>query len=107
MTNGGGKPKPVFFVVAGLVVLALVSLAVWRCQGKTAEGGAEVAGKSGKEKGPEIDINKVKQEAQGDLVVEKADNLTAKEFKELPAVRLPEVTGVSSYQDLGATRKVR
>jgi ABC-type nitrate/sulfonate/bicarbonate transport system substrate-binding protein/outer membrane protein OmpA-like peptidoglycan-associated protein len=105
MTNGGGKPKPMFFVVAGLVVLALVSLAVWRCQSKiepSADGPKATASKEG-----EIDINKVRQEAQGDLAVEKVDNLTAKEFKEIPAEPLPEVTGASSYKKLDAKRTVR
>lgn len=106
MTNGAGKPKPTFFVVVGVVIVALLGLAFWRCSVKTdpdtEDPKAKAAGK-----GDKIDIETIQREAMGDLAVEKVDDLTAKEFKEVPAVRLPEVTGASSYQALGAKRKVR
>src|SRR5688500_11666944 len=105
MTNGGGKPKPTFFVVVGVVIVALLGLAFWRCSVKTDPDKEDPKAKAAAK--DDIDITKIKQDAMGDLAVEKVDDLTAKEFKEVAAVPLPEVTGASSYQALGAKRKVR
>ena len=90
----------------GVVILGLIGLAAWRCSVKT-DVDTKVAGGKAPGKADEIDITKVRQEAMGDIVAEKVDDLTAKEFKEVAAVRLPEVTGASSYQALGPKRKVR
>ncbi len=107
MTNGGGGgPKPSFFIVAAVVIVGLLGLAFWRCSVKT-DPDSDKKTADAKAKADDIDINKVRQEAMGDFVAEKVDDLTAKEFKEVEARPLPPVTGASTYQALGPKRKVR
>jgi NitT/TauT family transport system substrate-binding protein len=83
-----GNPKPAFYLAVFAIVIGLVGLGLWRFG---ALGGSKGAS-SGKTGGAEMTS-----------VTEAADTggiTTAKEYKYVPAAKLPPVQGISSYKPL-------
>ena len=82
-----GQPKPAFYVVVGLVVVALIGFAIWRSD--------IFAPKATKQEGGPIDPKELEVKAEnpsGDAVT------TVKEYAFKPAERLPEVKGTAAYK---------
>src|SRR5262249_48427366 len=96
-----GKPTPAFYVVLGVVVVALVAFAIWRLSPRpstTGPGGPDIVmpyqkGQRKKELEPGD---------SGSLDPEKI-GLTEKKVEWKPAERLPPVPGVSAYTPLDKT----
>jgi NitT/TauT family transport system substrate-binding protein len=86
-----GKPKPAFYVVAFLLIAALVALSLWRLKGGSSEGTATNTATFSQQ---ELDALRKKQ-AEAD---DSAGITTVKEYNFVPAQRLPDVKGVSSYK---------
>jgi len=80
-----GNPKPAFYVAVLAVVLGLVGIALWRLG---ALPGTKVA-KVGKE-----------EMASATEAPDTSGITTAKEYKYVPAAKLPPVQGISSYKPL-------
>src|SRR5512145_2191564 len=88
-----GKPKPAFYLVAFMLIVALVGLAIWRFK-STASGGALSSATAFSQK--EMDaLGKKPAEADDSTGI-----TTAKEYNYVPEQRLPDVKGVSSYKAL-------
>lgn len=90
--GAGGRPKPLFTIVLGLVVLGLIALGVSRFMGKDGGGGDEPAAK-----GDEISKDSLT------MLAEAPDGqaaTTVKEYTYVPGQRLPEVRGTSAYKPL-------
>ncbi len=87
------KPKPGFYVAIALVIASLVGLAIWRF------GGAD------KKKADNIDLKDIKPKLSPEAASDQGPT-TVKEYEFVPAKRLPEVKGASSYKKLGKTRVV-
>lgn len=88
-----GKPKPAFYLVAFMLIVALVGLAVWRF-GSTSSGGAPSGATA---------FSQQEMDALGKKPAEADDSAgitTAKEYNYVPEQRLPDVKGVSSYKAL-------
>src|SRR5262245_33072657 len=84
-----GKPKPAFYVVVGLVVVALIGFAIWRSD--------IFAPRAKKTDDAPIDIKELQVKAEnpsGDAVT------TVKEYAFKPAERLPEVKGTAAYKPM-------
>jgi NitT/TauT family transport system substrate-binding protein len=103
MTNGGSKPKPAFFIAVAAVIIGLLGLAMWRCQGKKEE-----------KKDDSIDIGKVREQAggagggTGQAEAPNSDGVTTvKEYTFEPAKTLDPVPGSADYKALGKTRVVK
>jgi ABC-type nitrate/sulfonate/bicarbonate transport system substrate-binding protein len=82
------QPKPAFYAVVGLVVIALVGFAIYRSD--------LFAPKAPKNEGGPIDpgaLAKAEDPAGGSVT-------TTKEYNFKPAERLPEVKGISAYKPL-------
>jgi NitT/TauT family transport system substrate-binding protein len=98
---GAGQPKPAFYVVVGLVVVALIGFAVYRSSdilAPKAPGDAPRPINPGDlgAGGPGGDVPPVAAESN-----ENAANITTvKEYKFQPAATLPPVKGVSAYRPL-------
>src|SRR5262249_47625059 len=91
-----GQPRPAFYVAVLLVVLGLVGLALWRY-------GA--IGQLGPQSG-RISNDEIAQMKGGAEAPDTSSVTTVKEYKYVPATKLPEVKGVSGYKPL-ADRTVR
>jgi NitT/TauT family transport system substrate-binding protein len=91
-----GQPRPAFYVAVLLVVLGLVGLALWRY-------GA--IGPRGNQAGS-ISNDELAQMKGGAEAPDSSSVTTVKEYKYVPATKLPEVKGVSGYKPL-ADRTVR
>jgi ABC-type nitrate/sulfonate/bicarbonate transport system substrate-binding protein len=92
----GGQPKLAFWIVVGVVVLGLGGFALWR---------AGILAPEGKQdKTDEIDPNALKKIKDGDKGGAEAPDAnvptTVKEYKFVPAAKLPAVSGTSSYKPL-------
>jgi NitT/TauT family transport system substrate-binding protein len=89
------QPKPAFYVVLGVVVVALIAFAVYRLSPRPApqSSGPDIKPTlPGAAKGPELDPG-----------AGEAADLTAKEYKIVPEQRLPPVKGTSAYKKLDQT----
>jgi NitT/TauT family transport system substrate-binding protein len=91
-----GQPKPAFYVAVLLVILGLVGLALWR-YGAIGPGGGQTG---------QISSDELKQMKGGPEAPDSAGITTVKEYKFVPAQRLPAVKGISSYKPM-ADRTVR
>jgi NitT/TauT family transport system substrate-binding protein len=89
-----GNPKPAFYLAVFAVVIALVGLGLWRFGALPGSKGA----KAGKPGGAEMTSATEAPDTSGIT--------TAKEYKYVPAAKLPPVQGISSYKPL-ADRTVR
>jgi len=87
-----GNPKPAFFLAVLVVVLALVGFGLWRF------GALPGSSKSGSISKDELSRNAESPDSSGIT--------TAKEYKYVPAQKLPAVQGISSYKPM-ADRTVR
>ena len=90
-----GQPRPAFYVAILVVVVGLVGLALWRFgaigpQSQTGQFSAD-------------ELSKMKAGAEA---ADTAGITTVKEYNYVPASRLPEVKGISSYTPM-ADRTVR
>ncbi|MEO7730578.1 MAG: phosphate ABC transporter substrate-binding/OmpA family protein [Kofleriaceae bacterium] len=107
MANGAGKPKPAFFVVALVVVAALVGFAFYRWNAKKTD-----TPKGQTDGSDKIDMKSIKTQAggSGQPQAENPDPnsiTTVKEYAFEPATRLPEVPGTADYTALGKPRVVK
>lgn len=88
-----GKPKPAFYAVAFILILGLLGLALVRFRATTRSGTTSSASAFTQQ---ELDaLSKKKAEAD-----DSAGITTAKEYAYVPAQRLPDVKGVSTYKAL-------
>src|ERR1051326_8603102 len=87
-----GNPKPAFFLAVLVVVLGLVGFGLWRF------GALPGGGKSGSISKDELSRNAESPDSSGIT--------TAKEYKYVPAQKLPAVQGISNYKPM-ADRTVR
>ncbi len=91
------KPKPAFFIVVALVVVALVGVALWRTGILAPEGKKDKDnGKGGAISKEELDNIKGGGKGGAEAPDDQAPT-TVKEYKFLPAEKLPPVKGVSDY----------
>jgi NitT/TauT family transport system substrate-binding protein len=90
-----GQPKPAFYLAVLVVVAGLVGLALWR-YGALGSGGA----------GDAISSDELAELKGGVEAPDSAGITTVKEYNYVPAARLPEVKGISSYTPM-ANRTVR
>src|SRR5437868_1703435 len=91
-----GNPKPAFYVAVLLVIVGLVGLGLWR-YGAIGTGG----GQSGT-----ISTEELKQMKGGAEAPDSAGITTVKEYKYVPAAKLPAVKGISTYKPM-ADRTLR
>ena len=90
-----GQPRPVFYVAVLLVVIGLVGLALWRY------------GQIGPVRpGDQISTEELKQMKGGAEAPDSAGITTVKEYKYVPAAKLPAVKGISTYKPM-ADRTLR
>lgn len=85
-----GQPKPMFYIVLGLVILGLIGLAVSR----TGSGG------KAQPKGETISQEELAGAGLGAEADDTGGITTVKEYEFVPQQRLPEVKGVSNYKAL-------
>jgi NitT/TauT family transport system substrate-binding protein len=90
-----GQPRPAFYVAVFLVVAGLVGLALWRY-------GAIGPGRSA----GQISTEELKQMKGGAEAPDSTGITTVKEYKYVPASKLPAVKGISTYKPM-ADRTVR
>jgi NitT/TauT family transport system substrate-binding protein len=90
-----GQPRPAFYVAVFVVVIGLVGLALWR-YGAIGPGG----------RGGQISTEELKQMKGGAEAPDASGITTVKEYKYVPASKLPEVKGISTYKPM-ADRTVR
>jgi NitT/TauT family transport system substrate-binding protein len=91
-----GQPKPAFYVAVLLVVVGLLSLALWR-YGALGPGGGQ---------GGRISDEELKQAKGGAEAPDSTGITTVKEYKYVATSRLPDVKGISNYKPM-ADRTVR
>src|SRR2546429_8883551 len=97
MANGQpGQPRPAFYVAVLLVVVGLVGLALWQ-YGAIRPGGGQAGRFSAEE---------LKQMKGGAEAPDSAGITTVKEYKYVPAAKLPAVKGISTYKPM-ADRTMR
>jgi NitT/TauT family transport system substrate-binding protein len=89
-----GNPKPTFYVALLLVIAGLVGFAFWRFRAVTERGAVAVQG--GQQPTP---AKELPAGAKGEAP-DTASVTTKKEYDFVPAQRLPEVKGVSSYKPM-------
>jgi NitT/TauT family transport system substrate-binding protein len=94
MANGQ-QPKPAFYVAALLVIVGLISLAIWRYSA-TGPGG----------QGGLFSTEELKQLAGNAEQPDSSGITTVKEYTYVPTAKLPEVKGISNYAPM-ADRTVR
>lgn len=102
-----GQPKPAFYIVLGLVVLALLVFAVYRAD-IFAPKGEQPQGKTVGKVQPPVVPNGGPGEAKGEAgksagaaeVASTAGITTVEEYKYVPGERLPAVKGTSAYKPL-------
>jgi NitT/TauT family transport system substrate-binding protein len=85
-----GQPRPAFYVAVLLVVVGLVSLALWR-YGAIGTGPGE---------GGRISQDELAQLKGGAEAPDSSGITTVKEYNYVAASRLPEVKGISSYKPM-------
>jgi NitT/TauT family transport system substrate-binding protein len=94
-----GQPKPAFYVVAGVVVVALIAFAVWRLSPKPHTddkgGGPDIA------KGPAVTGPKVEVAPADDK--SPPIDLTEKAYEFVPQDKLMPVKGAAKYKSLKET----
>src|SRR3989440_930546 len=90
-----GQPRPVFYVAVLLVVIGLVGLALGR-YGQIGPG----------RQGDQISTEELKQMKGGAEAPDSAGITTVKEYKYVPAAKLPAVKGISTYKPM-ADRTMR
>src|SRR6185436_10857405 len=90
-----GQPRPAFYVAVFIVVLGLVGLAVWRYGSSAGGGGTD-----------RISNEELTELKGGPEALDSGGITTVKEYNFVPAARLPEVKGISSYKPM-ADRTVR
>jgi NitT/TauT family transport system substrate-binding protein len=90
-----GQPRPAFYLAVLVVVAGLVGLALWRFGAIGPDGG-----------GGQISSDELAQLKGGVEAPDSAGITTVKEYNYVPAARLPEVKGISSYTPM-ANRTVR
>src|SRR5262245_59476334 len=88
MSNG--NPKPAFYFAALVVVLGLVAMALWRFGALPGTG----------EKSGSISKDELKEMSGGPEAADGAGITTVKEYSYVPAAKLPEVKGISSYKPM-------
>ncbi|MCB1611205.1 MAG: hypothetical protein KDI60_05495, partial [Xanthomonadales bacterium] len=100
-----GQPKPGFYFVVLLVILALVGYGMYRLKTPGAEGGEPVTVNAGKDSSssqaptpPPTDGGAEAPDSEGIT--------TVKEYAYVPSQRLPDVKGVSNYKPM-SDRTVR
>jgi len=92
------KPKPLFYVVAALVVIGLLAYALSQFGG----------GGGGADQGGGQFTDKELQQLQGKAEAADSSGITTvKEYSFVPSQKLPEVKGVSNYAALDETRTLR
>ena len=91
----GQKPKPAFYVAVLLVVVGLVSLAIWRYSAIAPGGGGDL-----------FSTEELKQLGGNAEQPDSSGITTVKEYNYVPTAKLPEVKGISSYAPM-ADRTVR
>lgn len=79
-----GQPKPAFYVIVGVVVVALIGFAIWR---------SDIFVPKAKSKGKELDVHVEKTPPDA-----KPGDFKAPEY--VPAQRLPEVKEISKYKPM-------
>jgi len=84
-----GQPKPAFYVATLVVVLGLVGLALWRF------GAIGPGSQTG-----QISSDELKQMKGGAEAPDSGGITTVKEYKYVPAAKLPEVKGISNYKPM-------
>src|SRR5690242_4145219 len=98
-----GEPKPAFYVAVGLVVVALVGLAIYRSDilapKAPAPGGGQEPIKPG-ELGAGAGAGGAVPAPAAESTENAAGVTTVKEYKFQPASTLPPVKGVSAYRPL-------
>jgi NitT/TauT family transport system substrate-binding protein len=88
-----GQPKPAFYIVAGVVVVALVGFAIWKLSPKPSE-----------KNGPTPDIAKPAKNVEvGPAAGAPAIDLTEKTYEFVPEDKLVKVNGTSKYKALKDT----
>ncbi|HMO15744.1 MAG TPA: phosphate ABC transporter substrate-binding/OmpA family protein [Pirellulaceae bacterium] len=93
-----GKPTPAFYALVALVVIALLSFAVYRIAQRV---GGDNANNVVKKQGEDIDPGKLG--GVGSEGVESPDSAgitTVQEYEFIPSQKLPPVQGVAAYQPL-------
>jgi NitT/TauT family transport system substrate-binding protein len=91
-----GKPKPMFYVAAAVVILALVALALFRSdifapKGEDADGGKSTE---------KIDPSKLGIPTTAEDTANTEGVTTVKEYSFVPNQRLPEVKGTAAYKPM-------
>jgi NitT/TauT family transport system substrate-binding protein len=89
------QPKPAFYVAVLLVVVGLVSLAIWRFSGTGPRGAGDL-----------FSTEELKQLAGKAEQPDNSGITTVKEYNYVPTAKLPEVKGISNYTPM-ADRTVR
>ncbi|MBM4088436.1 MAG: hypothetical protein FJ276_03260 [Planctomycetes bacterium] len=90
-----GKPKPMFYAAVALVVVVLVVFAILRSDWLAPEGEGDKSGQEAKSIDPkELGLTRAEDESNPSGVT------TVKEYKFVPAKRLPEVKGTAQYAAL-------
>ena len=90
-----GQPTRAFYAAVLLVVIGLVSLAIWRYSSQQGTGS-----------GGQFSSEEMKQMAGNAEKPDSSGITTVKEYNYVPSAKLPEVKGISNYQPL-ADRTVR
>jgi NitT/TauT family transport system substrate-binding protein len=90
-----GQPKPAFYLAVLVIVAGLVALALWRYGALGSDGTPG-----------QISSDELAQVKGGVEAPDSAGITTVKEYNYVPAARLPEVKGISSYTPM-VNRKVR
>jgi NitT/TauT family transport system substrate-binding protein len=90
-----GQPTRAFYAAVLLVVIGLVSLAIWRYSSNQAGGS-----------GGQFSSEEMKQMAGNAEKPDSSGITTVKEYNYVPSAKLPEVKGISNYQPM-ADRTVR
>jgi NitT/TauT family transport system substrate-binding protein len=85
-----GQPRPAFYVAVLVVVLGLVGLALWRYGAIGNRGGG--AG--------QFSSDELKQMKGGAEAPDASGITTVKEYKYVPAAKLPAVKGISTYKPM-------
>jgi len=97
--TGGGGPRPAFYLAVLVVVVGLVGLALWRFGAIST---SRLGGTSGT-----ISKDELQQMAGGGAEAADSSGITTvKEYNYVPATKLPEVAGISSYKPM-ADRTVK
>ena len=83
------KPKPTFYLAVLVIIVGLVGLALWRF-------GALPTG----DEGGRFSLDELKQLAGTAEDADSSGITTVKEYAYVPATKLPEVQGISNYEEM-------